>query len=71
MFSLIVVFAFVGPRPVYWCVSLRAVEVAIFAEGPWLSRCWSMGTPFGRILGRVSGPGSGEEALKPAGSVRP
>src|SRR5204862_8025353 len=60
--SSIVVFAFVGPRPVY-SRSTWTAEVAIFAEGLWLSCCWSMGHTFSRILGRVSGTTRGRGSV--------
>jgi hypothetical protein len=64
MFSSIVAFALVGPRPVYSRITLTT-EVAIFAEGLWFFGCWSMRTPFSRILRRVLAPREGEEALEP------
>src|SRR5579884_3004077 len=63
-FSVMVVLALVGPRPVRSCRSWTAA-VAIFAEGVWLSCWWFTGGSFSRILGRVMAPREGEEALEP------
>src|SRR2546421_8713620 len=58
--SVMMVFAFVGPRPVYsWSTS--TAEVAIFAEGLWLT-CRAIerlsAAFLGRVLGTTRGRGS-------------
>src|SRR5207248_4050500 len=62
--SSIVVFAFVGPRPVY-SRSTWTAEVAIFAEGLWLSCFWSMGHLSAASSGGRRALRVGEEALEP------